>query len=127
MSNDKYIGGAGFAKPAVINDSNGSYESNPSSCFNSIIDNNNNYKPDLAEVRAYAASVGKADMDFSKFMAFYDADNWVDEKGKPINWKKKVVIWNDSKKHSKKTKKTNNVNHCSISAPVDPDTSGVTF
>lgn len=55
--------------------------------------------PTLEEVKAYCAERHN-NVNVERFMAFYEANGWVQGKGKPIkDWKATVRTWEDSKPH----------------------------
>ncbi len=64
--------------------------------YNNIYNNNYNNKaenkPTLEEIKGYI-SEQKAKVDPVKFYEYYDAGNWLDRKGNPINWRQKVLLW----------------------------------
>lgn len=72
--------------------------------YNNIYNNNYNNKaenkPTLEEIKGYI-SERKAKVDPVKFYEYYDAGNWLDRKGNPINWRQKVLLW-DSDADKKK-------------------------
>lgn len=64
--------------------------------YNNIYNNNYNNKaenkPTMEEIKGYI-SERKAKVDPVKFYEYYDAGNWLDRKGNPINWRQKVLLW----------------------------------
>lgn len=60
--------------------------------------------PTLEEVKAYCKE-RKNNVDAKKFFDYYDASEWVDNKGNPVrNWKQKVITWEGNERPSKKSK-----------------------
>ena len=51
-----------------------------------------NIKPNKKEIKEYCDLLGKH-IDIESFMAYYEASNWEDKNGMPINWKQKVISW----------------------------------
>ena len=72
--------------------------------YNNIYNNNYNNKaenkPTLEEIKGYISDQ-QANVDAVKFYEYYDAGNWLDRKGHPINWRQKVLLW-DSDANKKK-------------------------
>lgn len=53
----------------------------------------NNNKPTKEEIEEYCQSLGKRFDDIDDFIAYYDASDWNDRAGLPINWKHAVISW----------------------------------
>lgn len=53
---------------------------------------NNNNKPDKKDIETYCNLLGKK-IDLETFYAYYDASEWKDKDGNPLNWKQKVIQW----------------------------------
>ena len=49
-------------------------------------------KPKKKEILDYVHSLCK-NIEVDDFIAFYDACNWLDDAGLPINWKQKAISW----------------------------------
>lgn len=64
--------------------------------YNNIYNNNYNNmsenKPTLEEIKGYI-SEQRANVDPVKFYGYYNAGDWLDRKGNPINWRQKVLLW----------------------------------
>lgn len=54
--------------------------------------NNNNNIPSKKEILDYVSSLCKK-IDADSFIAYYQASNWCDKDGLPINWKQKAITW----------------------------------
>ncbi len=65
---------------------------NYNNIYNNSDNNKHDNKPTLEEIKAYISEQGAA-VDPVKFYKYYDAGNWLDRKGHPINWKQKVILW----------------------------------
>ena len=50
-------------------------------------------KPTKKEIEEYCQSLGKRFDDIDDFIAYYDASDWNDRAGLPINWKHAVISW----------------------------------
>ena len=50
-------------------------------------------KPTKEEIEEYCQSLGKRFDDIDDFIAYYDASDWNDRAGLPINWKHAVISW----------------------------------
>ena len=53
----------------------------------------NNNKPTKTEIEEYCRTLGKRFDDIDDFIAYYDASDWNDRAGLPINWKHAVISW----------------------------------
>ena len=64
--------------------------------YNNIYKNSYNNmpenKPSESELKAYIAECGLS-VDPVNFCRYYDAAQWVDKAGRPINWRQKVLLW----------------------------------
>ena len=71
-------------------------------------DNNvkNDNKPSKKEIEDYCKIVAKK-IDIDSFMAYYEASNWEDKNGMPINWKQKVISWSIKQKEEQKEEPKN--------------------
>lgn len=72
-------------------------------------DNNvkNDNKPLKKEIEDYCKIVAKK-IDIDSFMAYYNACNWEDKNGMPINWKQKVISWSMKQKEEQKQEEPKN-------------------
>lgn len=48
--------------------------------------------PSESEIQDYCATLGR-NIDVKAFMQYYQASNWLDKNGLPVNWKQKVIAW----------------------------------
>ena len=75
--------------------------------YNNIYKNNYNNmpenKPSMEEIKGYIAEQ-KAAVDPVVFYKYYDAANWLDKKGNPINWRQKVLLWAEADKKKEQEK-----------------------
>lgn len=72
--------------------------------YNNIYNNNYNNRaennPTLEEIKGYISDQ-QANVDPVKFYEYYNAGEWLDKQGNPINWRQKVLVW-DSDANKKK-------------------------
>lgn len=65
--------------------------------------------PKIEQVQAYIKKLKYNDFNAEQFIAFYDANGWVQGKGKKIvSWEAAVRYWNSNKTFDKKSKVVNN-------------------
>ena len=73
--------------------------------------NDNNVKNDnkhlKKEIEDYCKIVAKK-IDIDSFMEYYNACNWQDKNGMPINWKQKVIAWSMKQKEEQKQEEPKN-------------------
>ena len=65
---------------------------------------NINLIPNKKEIEEYCKIVAKK-IDIDSFMAYYEASNWEDKNGIPINWKQRVITWSMKQKEEPKQEK----------------------
>ena len=65
---------------------------------------NINLIPNKKEIEEYCKTVAKK-IDVDSFMAYYEASNWQDKNGLPINWKQRVITWSMKQKEEPKQEK----------------------
>lgn len=66
---------------------------NYNNIYNNIY-NNKQEKPTVEEIRAYIDECGLA-VDPVNFWRYYDAAEWLDKAGHPINWRQKLMKWKE--------------------------------
>jgi hypothetical protein len=59
------------------------------------------------EIEEYCKTIAKK-IDIDSFIAYYEASNWEDKNGLPINWKQKVISWSMKQKEEQKQEEPKN-------------------
>lgn len=68
----------------------------------------NNNKPTLQALKEYAKLI-KSDVDYEYFYNYYEANNWLDKNGEPIeNWKQIFLSWQKKEKEKKEKEQQEN-------------------
>lgn len=62
--------------------------------YNNIYNNKAQEKPTVEEIRAYIEEQ-ELTVDPVKFWRYYDAAEWLDKTGHPINWRQKLMMWKE--------------------------------
>lgn len=57
-------------------------------------------KPTKNEIEDYCRQLGRH-INIDDFIAYYSVDDWLDDNGMPINWKRKIVSWSMRQKEKK--------------------------
>ena len=85
--------GKGGSQSGVSNNPTGKSKPNVGANVGAKVGANVGAKPTKTEIEEYCRTLGKRFDDIDDFIAYYDASDWNDRAGLPINWKHAVISW----------------------------------